>query len=137
MNRYSNWFWTVLCWDGLLPVTVIAAPHLVSLLLPRRPGALEMTFVVVPIVAFLIRASHGAKLLRGGNMHVWQIVVFGLAIFLLFVLDAMFIMIYMVKNGVPIAAWYTLAVLYLIYLAMMATALFPVRHGNQESETWA
>jgi hypothetical protein len=95
------------------------------MLLPGRFGALEITFVVVPIVAFFIRAWHGRNRLLTRQMLVWQGVVFGLAIFLLFVLDAMLIMMQLVKNGVPIGAWHSVAALYLVYLMMMAVAFFP------------
>lgn len=132
MNRYSDWILSVLCWDGLLPLAVVASPTIVAFLLPGRQGALELTFVVVPITAFLSRAWNGRRRFLRGDMFVWQVVIFGFAILLLVLLDAMLIMFHLINVGrVPAEAYYTWACLFFVYLTLMGIALFPAR------EEWA
>jgi hypothetical protein len=127
VNRYYQWLLNILGWDGLLPVAVVAAPNLVALLFPGRQGALELTFVVVPIAAFLIRMANGVNRLRRGEFYFWQALLFGVAIFFLVGLDAALIMFHLINGGVGVGAWCALGGLYLVYLTMMAIALFPWR----------
>jgi hypothetical protein len=96
-------------------------------LFPEKQGALELTFVIVPVTAFIVRYMIGRKRFQNGEMYAWQLAVFFLAILLLVVFDAMLIMFTLVKNGVPIEAWLTWLVIYLLYLTLMAVAQFPAR----------
>lgn len=128
MNRYSNWIMSLACWDGLLPLAVVASPAVVASIFPGRQGALELTFILVPITAFLLRAWNGRRRFLRGDMFIWQAVVFAIAISLLVLLDAMLIMFHIVNVGrVPVEAYYAWACLFFVYLTLMGVALFPAR----------
>jgi hypothetical protein len=133
MNRRSQWLLNVLGWDGLLPAIVVAAPSLVALIFPGRQGALELTFVVVPIAAFLIRMVNGSSRYSRGEFCRWQALLFGVAIFFLVGLDAALIMFHLINGGVGVDAWLMLGGLYAVYLVMMAIALYPLRQEGEMS----
>jgi hypothetical protein len=127
MNRYGDWLLNVFYWDGLLPLGVLLSPKFVKILLPGRQGALELTFVIVPITAFLLRAWNGRSRWLRGDILNWQAILFSIAILILVFLDAMLVMLYIVNDKPPMEAYWLWAGMYLIYLAFMAIALFPVR----------
>ena len=127
MTKYREWALNILCWDGILPVAVITVPKIAMLLFPMMPGARELTFIIVPVTAFVIRYVNGRMRFISGELYIWQLVVFFMALCVLFVLDAIWTMMHLVQNGVPPEAYLTAAVIYLIYLSLMAIALFPAR----------
>lgn len=126
-QRIRGWALSLLCWDGLLPLAVIAAPKVVQFAMPMRQGALEITFVVVPVAAFVLRFVNGHMRFQSGQMYLWQLAVFYLAIFLLFIIDAMLTMAQMVNGPVTSETVQCLCAMYLIYLVLIAVALFPAR----------
>jgi hypothetical protein len=127
MTKYREWALNILCWDGVLPVAVITVPKIVMLLFPMMPGARELTFIIVPVTAFVIRYVNGRMRFRSGELYIWQLVVFFMALCVLFVFDAILTMMQLVQKGVPREAYLTAGVIYLIYLSLMAIALFPAR----------
>jgi hypothetical protein len=132
--RLKKWALSVLCWDGALPLAVVAVPKLVSMIFANRQGAMELTFVIVPVVAFVIRYLNGISRYRNHQLYVWQLVVFFAAILLLFALDALLILALIVQNGPPESFWAVWFTLYGIYFAVMAIAMFPGR-ALAESQT--
>ena len=127
MNKFRQWALNIFCWDGVLPLVVCVAPLVVKLLFPARQGVSELTFIVIPVMAFMIRYVHGRKYRRPGEFLIWQTVLFFVAIFLLFVLDAALAMMHLVQNGAPLDAWATWGALYGVYLLIMAVAIYPTR----------
>jgi hypothetical protein len=124
-QRYIDWLVNLFCWDGLLPFAVITAPKFVRFMLPMRPGALELTFVVVPITAFVMRYLNGRMRFQSGQMYLWQLFVFFLAIFVLFVLVALLILWQMVNARKAAPDVLFLCAMYLSYVTLIAIALFP------------
>ena len=120
-----DWALTVFCWDGLLPVAVIFIPKLISLLFAGRQGSKELTFVIVPIVAFLVRYMIGMRRFRSCRTYWWQFVLFFVAILMLFMLEAFLVLMSLVQNGPPDGFWLFWFSLYGVYLLIMAVALFP------------
>jgi hypothetical protein len=130
--QIKAWAVSIFCWDGILPLTVAMVPKLIAKLFQGAPRSLEVTFVAVPIAALLLRYVNGRKKFRTGQMFRWQAVAFGIAVLLLFVFDAMLVMISLIPNQavprpVPRDAYLTCVGVYLIYLPFIAMALFPLR----------
>jgi mRNA-degrading endonuclease RelE of RelBE toxin-antitoxin system len=59
--RRRDWLFSVIGWDGCLPVLVAASPTLLSSILPQRDLAELTAMIVVPIIAALLRAHHGRR----------------------------------------------------------------------------
>ena len=128
-----EWALSVVCWDGLLPIAVLAIPNLVALLLPNWQGVIASFAVFVPVVALSVRFVVGFNRMRSGKSYVWQTVVFTLAISALFLFEA-FILNDQIGGGPKIADPTVLLVMFLSYLTMMAIALFPFRRREKSAE---
>lgn len=122
--RLKEWALSVFCWDGLLPITVLSIPNLVKSLLPNWQFGLAMLAVFGPVIALSIRFVFGWKRMRRGQAYVWQTIVFTFAISALFLFEA-FILNDQIGGGPKIADPPVLVVMFFLYLAMMAIALFP------------
>jgi hypothetical protein len=132
-ERYWKWALNLLLWDGMLPVAVLAIPQVVSLLHNQRLS--ELTFLFVPVVAFVIRYLHGMRRFRRRVMRIWQLPVFFVAIFVLFVLDSLLVLCSLIKDAPPAGFWWLCLAIYLAYLGMMAIAFFPRQAGTQTETT--
>jgi hypothetical protein len=126
-SPYIDWAWSVVCWDGVLPFLMVAIPTAAKTLLPRNEGLSVAINVFLPIFAFFIRLAAGNERFDKGSQYVWQRVVFLIAVFFLIFLDTMLILFHSQLGGISLDDWIVLGVLYLIYLAAMAVAFFPLR----------
>ena len=122
--RLKEWALSVFCWDGLLPITVFSIPNLVKSLLPNWQFGLAVLAVFGPVIALSIRFVFGCKRMQRGQAYVWQTIVFTFAISALFLFEA-FILNDQIGGGPKIADPTVLVVMFFLYLAMMAIALFP------------
>jgi hypothetical protein len=127
MRRYIDWAATVLCWDGILPFGVVAVPMIVTKLLPQFPVLAIVANVLVPIVAFFIRASIGGRRFHSSKYFGWQLMLFCIAILLLLLIDTMLILFQCGDARVMDSDWYILGCFYIVYLGTMAIAFFPIR----------
>ncbi len=135
--RLREWAISVSCWDGALPLAVIAIPKGVSILFANRQGAMLLTCIYVPIVAFVIRYLNGISRYRNRQMYIWQLLLFFIAILLLFALDALLVLSIMVQNGMPDNFWAILLTMFGVYVAIMAIAMFPARTFADSNQTLA
>ena len=132
-----SWFWGLAVWDGLLPLGIVLVPMLVQLILPNQRKPIELIAVVVPIAALLLR-------LRAGNRRIWsnhctpgfqsfQLTVFLLAIFILFIFDAILILMHIMPPGAFTPGELRgFAILFGIYYLLMIIAMYPGREPIQE-----
>jgi len=124
---YIDWAWSVVCWDGILPFLIVAIPTVAKAMFPRNDGLSVAINVFLPIFAFFIRLAAGNEPFEKGSQYVWQRVVFLIAVFFLIFLDTMLILFHSQAGGISLDDWIVLGVLYVIYLAAMAVAFFPLR----------
>ena len=138
----GSWLRNVFAWDGLLPVGVVLIPIGIGLLLPNTPDAIAVTAVVVPIVAICIRFKIGKRHIDSHDLGevVWhlQFCVFIVGIFLLMLLESLLIVVPLtdlfVREKVDM---YSILLLFAIYLAAMAVAMFPGRSATKKSPDWS
>jgi uncharacterized membrane protein len=123
----------VVCWDGLLPIAVLAIPNLVALLFPNCQNLIAAFAVFTPVIALSVRFVVGWKRMRSGKSYVWQTIVFTIAISALFLFEA-FVLNDQLGGGPKIADPTVLLVMFLSYLSIMAIALFPFRHGKGSAD---
>jgi hypothetical protein len=119
-----EWALSLISWDGILPIAVLATPNLMRLLLPNLNPVLAFMAVFGPVIALSIRFVIGWGRMRSGRAYVWQLIVFTVAISSLFLCEA-FILNDQFGGGPKIADPPALLVMFLVYLIMMAIALFP------------
>jgi hypothetical protein len=125
----------MLWWDGALPLSVMIIPALIRFLFANRQGFLEITFVVIPVVAFLIRMASGMSRFRSQQMYWWQLTFFFVAIFLLCVLDALLVLHALIQGPPPAGFWLVCLTIYAIYLAIIAIAMYPLRIESSSDST--
>lgn len=130
-QQIRAWAISLICWDGALPFIVIAIPQLMALVFRARQGLLEITFVVVPTVAFVLRYVHGRNRFQSRLMHWWQLGLFFVAIFVLFAFDALVVLSAIVQGPVPGGFLTVCVIIYVVYLSIVAVALFPFRANPQ------
>ncbi|MFO0788757.1 MAG: hypothetical protein U0805_04815 [Pirellulales bacterium] len=125
-GQLKDWAWSVLCWDGVLPIVVIGIPIVVQWMAPNGQILLAPMFGLLPVVALCVRFVFGWNRMRRGEAYVWQMVFFTVAISALFLFE-MFILNDQIAKGPKIADPQVLATMFAVYLSMMAIALFPLR----------
>lgn len=124
----------VLTWDAILPVCVAFIPMGVVLLFPGRRGAVEITAVILPIAALLLRFRAGKRHIDSNRcserIKLMQLSVFCLGILPLVLTDSFFILSELMPKGALFSnreSRITLAVLFSIYLLAMIVAMYPGR----------
>jgi hypothetical protein len=125
-RRLREWALSVFCWDGLLPVAVLSIPKILHVVFPNWKIGLAIVAVFGPVLALSIRFVFGWQRMRRGQAYIWQLIVFTVAISALFLFEA-FILNDELGGGPKIADPTVVSVMFLVYLAMMAIALFPAR----------
>ena len=100
---YRLWFGRVLAFDGILPLVIWFAPWLVSIVLPNRPGVIEVLSVFLPVMGFLVRYITGRSLIRANEcsqqFRLVQNVLLGLGLVLLALIDCVVVLIYVMPRG--------------------------------------
>jgi hypothetical protein len=112
-------------WDGMLPVLVAALGAAVQWLGPGQRGIGETMAVIAPIGAFLVRWNRGRIHFANYPHYLGQRVVFMFALMLLALLDSCLILFRLVPHTISRDDWIGWALLYSVYLTMMAVAFFP------------
>ena len=134
--NYVSWVIRLFAWDGMLPVGIVLAPIGIELLFPNRRGVMEVMAVTLPVAAFLFRIRAGVRHIASNRCSVvvrgLQYFAFGLAILPLVLFDCVMILSHLMPAGALLATAEDLlvwAVFYVIYLLLMAGAMFPGRSG--------
>jgi hypothetical protein len=139
-----SWLLRLFAWDGALPAGVLLVPSLVGLVLPNNRGAIEITAVVLPIVAFFIRFRVGKHHIESNNcaaaMKILQLVVLCVAILLLMLVDAFVVLLHVMPwqaGAVTRGDLHVLGIIASIYLTLMGLALYPGRRLVRHTSPWA
>ncbi len=121
-----KWLYSVIGWDGGLPVVVAASPALLPAVLPQRDLAELTAVILVPIIAALLRAHLGRRQFedRGIQATFARQLLFGFAIGALLLFEG-YAGILHCARGFPPSAWLTAGTIYLVYLCLVALALRP------------
>ena len=128
---YRLWFGRVLAFDGILPLVIWFAPWLVSIVLPNRPGVIEVLSVCLPVMGFLVRYITGRSLIRANEcshqFRLVQNVLLGLGLVLLALIDCVVVLIYVMPRGALLKPddWLVMAGLGTVYFMLMAGAMLP------------
>jgi hypothetical protein len=131
--QLRDWALSVFCWDGLLPVAVIAIPNLTKFVLPNWQFGLAMVAIFSPVVAFSVRFAYGWARMRRGQAYIWQTIIFTVAISALFLCEA-FILNDQFGGGPKIAEPTVLLVMFALYFTTVAIALFPFRVASSNRQ---
>ena len=124
----------LITWDGVLPVAIWCTPFLVGWLFPNRRGAIELTAVLLSVVAFVVRYQVGRHHIASNGCRAavrrvqMCLLCFGLSALAL--IDAVMILTHVMPQGAAFAATADLIVwagLYAVYLTAMTLALHPGR----------
>jgi hypothetical protein len=139
---YGSWALRVIAWDAVLPACIAFLPLGVKLLFPDRRGVMEVTAVVLPIVALLLRFRAGKRHVASNRcpkaIQRFQLCVFCLGILPLALVDCVIILSDLMPKGALFASeedrmiW---AILLSIYLASMIIAMYPGRTIPSPVET--
>ena len=122
----------LLTWDGVLPIGVLLVPSFIQWIAPNNRGVLEITSVVLPILAFFLRAVVGGRHKAANNCSLrfrrLQFTAFGIGIFVLVFLDAVIILSHLMPRGAFSSGdVVVLAILAAVYVGCMAIAMYPGR----------
>jgi len=128
--QLKNWAWSVLCWDGALPLVVVCVPQIVRLVFPGQLNLIVAAALLVPIIAFFVRGAHAFHQYRCGSRYIWQTGLFVLAIIALALAETVFILFESMPNIADGIDWCILGLLYLGYLVAIAAALFPAKRKH-------
>lgn len=138
--NFGSWLLRLLVWDGALPAAIMCTPAVIKLLLPNNRGAIEITAVLLPIVAFLVRFRVGKRHINSNScsrrVQILQLFVFCIGIFVLLFVDAIFVLSHIMPKGVFTVGDFRLgAVAGATYLTVMAIAMYPGRTEVYD-ESW-
>ena len=130
-STLTLWLVRLFGWDGLLPLAVLFVPLVISTLVGRG-AAREVAAVVTPVVAYLWRASLGLKSIATNRCSIaakrFQYFTLFVGLLLLLLIDAFTILIWAIPpGGVAWGDFGITAILYVVYLFLMAISLFPGR----------
>jgi hypothetical protein len=127
-----SWILRLAKWDGILPAIVWSAPVVVRILMPNQRGLVEITAVVLPIVAFFVRFNFGRRCISNNNCQIvtrrFQMSALCIGILILVLIDAVMILAHIMPRG---AAFATMAdivvwvVISSIYIVAMSIAMYP------------
>jgi hypothetical protein len=123
----GQWLFRLFAWDGLLPPAIWLLPLLLRNLMPKNDVAIAFVIVLVPIAALFVRYSVGMKHIRenhcGPIIRGFQTRVFWIAILMMVLVDVLAIAM---QDIVPFEDQMVFALIaYVIYLPLMAFALYP------------
>jgi len=125
---WGQWLWTTLGWDGCLPLAAASSRAVLPWLVGDKDLALLLAVFFVPLITALVRAHRGKRQLESfvGRANAWRQMLLGIAILVLIVLEGMMAML--IGDGKALAEfWPVAAALYLVYLLLVAVAVWPAR----------
>jgi len=136
----SEWAILLVGWDGLVPFAVLLIPIALSFLFGGGT-LIEISAVVIPIVAYLWRAAVGLNQISNNRCSMvlrkvqYTTLFFGLL--LLLIADAFVILTWGFPDGaLSMADYYIAGVFYLAYLSLMAFSLFPGFRSPSSNAEW-
>ena len=126
----ATWLLRLFTCDGLLLVCLFAIPSIIHSALPNNRGVIEITAVVLPIVAFFSRAVAGHQHITSNSCHAsfrkFQFLVLYLTILVLLLVDCFMILLHvMPKPASGKGDGLALAVVIGTYLILMGIATYP------------
>ena len=130
----SRWLITLFSYDGLLPATVVGLPA-VMFYLGFPPVAIELTAIILPIVAYFYRMVIGLKMIDGNGCPNWlrgiQRITLFIALIPLVLVDAFMIVTWRIpRNGLGWGDLIVALYIYLFYLALMVLVTFPGKSSS-------
>ena len=141
-NRVLNvgpWLLRLIAWDGLLPVFVVSVSFGVKLIFPDERIAIELTALILPSVACLVRICIGGRQIAtnlcGSAMRTLQFVTFVLGILLLGSMESFMVLTHVMPPQALFASktdcliW---GMLFSIYFVLMAIAMYPGSRTHTE-----
>jgi hypothetical protein len=141
--NFGFWLLRVITWDAILPLVVALVPTLIILIFPNRRGFIEITSVMLPVGAFLLRAINGKRQIARNRcsqtVRAFQFCVFVVGILPLVLLDCVMILSHLMPDGAFLATTtdrLVLAVLVAIYLVSMIVAMYPGSATTEEPHAW-
>ena len=132
----TQWLLRLFGYDGALPAIIYLIPRLMVLLMVPS-WLIEITAVIVPIVAYLWRAALGLQQIEHSfcSKFVQQLQKVALVVGLiaLLLVDAFMILASQLpRNALSPRDYQTAFLIYVFYLALMAAATYP---GNDRNST--
>ena len=131
-KKHGVAFWSIVGWDGVLPLVVALGPILVKVVLPKGHIAEVVATVLIPILAALLRADLGwhqiARICNGHAPWMRQMAMAGAIVQLLLFEAAVGVLT--IAGDAPAAAWLFPIAFYAFYLVMIRLAL---RSGRQRT----
>jgi hypothetical protein len=138
--NYGRWALKVITWDALLPSCIAFTPLCIRFFFPNRRGALELTAVILPIIAFLLRFRAGKRYIDSNLCSVFtqkvQLYVFCLGILPLVLFDCFVILSELMPRGIGEMRkdWVVWVILLSAYLISMIIAMYPGRTESLAEE---
>ncbi len=138
-TRIVSWLLQLIAWDGILPAAVWTIPFLFTLAFPNNRGLIEITAIVVPISALLIRFHVGRTRIRTNYCGEWmrrlQTMALCVGILAFLLIDAFIVLSHLVPEQAEETTKFA-AMFYLgFYIPLMAIALYPGTEPWEEIET--
>jgi hypothetical protein len=127
-QTWGRWVWTTLGWDGCLPLFAATSRAFLPWLIGDKDLAMMIAVFIVPFVTALVRAHRGKRQLESfvGRASVWRQMVLAGAILALVVFEA--VMALLIGDGnAGVDQWLAAAAVYLVYLLLVAVAVWPPR----------
>lgn len=134
---WISWLVRAVGWDGVLPSIVWATPLLVRAIAPGNRRLAEISLIVLPVAAVLVRYYAGRKAIDrqhvGKGIRRLQLGALLAAIGVLLLLDAWWYLTFLLPpepTTWPFSRW-TAIRLYLAYFLLALFAMYPGRSGSQ------
>ncbi len=139
--NYGKWLFRLITWDGLLPGCVVLAPIVIGFLFPNNRVPIELAAVILPIAGFFIRIRVGARHIASNHCSItvrwFQLCCFVLGVFPLVLFECFLMLTHvmpaLIMNWTDIAVC---AILFAIYLTLMAIAMYPGQVALQQGVEW-
>jgi hypothetical protein len=125
---WKQWLWTTLAWDGGLPLIAASSRAVLPWLVGDKQLAMLIAVCVVPLLTALVRAHRGKRQLEHfvGRAGVWRQIILGVAILVLAVFEGT-MAFFLGDARAGFGEWCVAGVIYLVYLFLVAVAVWPAR----------
>jgi hypothetical protein len=125
-TTWRQWLWTAVAWDGCLPLLAASSRAVVPFFVRDKFFASLVAVVGIPLLTALVRAGRGKEQLKrfAGSTALWRQVVLAAAILVLILFEML--MAILLGADLEFISLFLAAVIYFIYLALVALAMWPV-----------
>lgn len=125
----TEWVLNVFGLDGLMPIIVLLVPVLFQAVLGRN-FFIEILAIILPVAAFFWRGVLSSRKIEGNRcgklLRLVQRAALLFALLLMALVDAFAILVWTIpKGGLTLGDYLTTGILYLLYLSLLAVALYP------------